>query len=238
MVSCTGVRIPQFFSWQGRCGVITLGIGGLVWLGRLRRLRLVLSIVATDCCMSGLATNLADRSRRGCIRGEIGTASSVVERSTSPVGGSAATTTKVGRAGGDVRSGWVNINARNLLFQSHFVSKEVAVKFINGQWVDSGCDRSHKWIVFGAEPFEKKRNTLKIVERLSGGSKSITKRLYSLKIFGDRVGAFLDRCELEVNLHDPSTGLRSEHGEQRVPERGSRGRADCMDDIGLGQCRN
>jgi hypothetical protein len=65
----------------------------------------------------------------------------------------------------------------------------------------------------------RRKETLKMVERLSGGSKGITERLYGLKILGDRVGALLDCCELEVNLHDLSMGLRREHGEERVLER-------------------
>jgi hypothetical protein len=215
------------------------------WMaGMARAVGMPLTVVTTNCRVTGLGTNLAVRPRRSCILGEVRTAVSVaVERPAAPVVMTTATTTealpaKGGIAGGDVCSRLGNINDRDLLFEAHLVSKEVAIKFIKGQWVDSGCDQRHKRIIFGAESFKEKGYALKIIERLSGGRKRIAECLDGLKVLGDRATAFLDRCELEINLHDPSTGLRSEHGEQRVPERRSRGRADRMDDIGLGQCRN
>jgi len=153
--------------------------------GMARAVGMPLTVVTTNCRVTGLGTNLAVRPRRSCILGEVRTAVSVaVERPAAPVVMTTATTTealpaKGGIAGGDVCSRLGNINDRDLLFEAHLVSKEVAIKFIKGQWVDSSCDRRHKRIIFRAESFKEKGYALKIIERLSGGRKRITECLES-----------------------------------------------------------
>jgi hypothetical protein len=76
-----------------------------------------------------------------------------------------------GVAGGEVCSRGKNINSWKLLVQVHLIGKKVTVEFINGQGIESGCDRRHKGIC--PETFEKKRHTLKVIERLTGGYKGV-----------------------------------------------------------------
>jgi hypothetical protein len=96
-----------------------------------------------------------------------------------------------------------------------------------------GRYRSNKRIKLGAKVFEKKRNTFKVIERLSSSNQSVAQGLDGLDLLNDGVISLLDRGKLEVNLHDTSLSLRCKHGGQCVPQSTSRSISDNMNRIRL-----
>jgi hypothetical protein len=95
-------------------------------------------------------------------------------------------------------------------------------------------DRGHKWVIFGVKTLEEKRDALKVIERLSGGSESVAKSLDGLEVFCNGAATFLYCGKLKIYLHGSSTGLRCKHGKQSGPESCRGDAANCMNHVGFG----